>query len=308
MPFCFRKQHFAENGQSVNELWPKGRFSKWRSPPSWILKISAFGHVTVIRFNTCCSVPNFIKSDDFSQRYDDITIFKMAAVRHLGFLKICSFCHAAFVGMLFCFRLQNFTEIGQSVDELWPKNWFLRWRSPPSWIPKILIFGHVTVTGFNIWCSVPNFNKIGRFFTEIWRFNDFQNGGRLPCCILKICSFCHIALVDMPFCFVIQNFAEIGQLVDDLWPKKRFSRWRPPPSWILKISTSGHVTVIGFNICCSVPNFIKIRWFLPHEAMHKRGLCCHAVCPSVCLSRSWITSERINVSSKFFHRRVATPC
>jgi len=35
--------------------------------------------------------------------------------------------------------------------------------------------------------------------------------------------------------------------------------------------------------------------------MHKRGLCCHPV--SVCLSRSWITSKRINISSKFFHHR-----
>ena len=28
---------------------------------------------------------------------------------------------------------------------------------------------------------------------------------------------------------------------------------------------------------------------------------------SVCLSRSWIMSKRINISSKFFHHRVATP-
>jgi len=32
-------------------------------------------------------------------------------------LKICSFCHAAFVGMPFCFLVQNFADIGQSVDE-----------------------------------------------------------------------------------------------------------------------------------------------------------------------------------------------
>jgi len=30
-------------------------------------------------------------------------------------------------------------------------------------------------------------------------------------------------------------------------------------------------------------------------------------CPSVCLSRSGIMSKRINMSSKFFHHRVATP-
>ena len=43
--------------------------------------------------------------------------------------------------------------------------------------------------------------------------------------------------------------------------------------------------------------------FLPRDAMHKRGLCCHtvSVCLSVCLSRSWITSKRINISSKFSH-------
>jgi len=35
--------------------------SRWRPPPSWILKISIFGHVTVIEFNICISVPNFIK-------------------------------------------------------------------------------------------------------------------------------------------------------------------------------------------------------------------------------------------------------
>jgi len=33
-------------------------------------------------------------------------------------LKSCSFYHVAFVGMTFCFRIQNFAEIGQSVDEL----------------------------------------------------------------------------------------------------------------------------------------------------------------------------------------------
>jgi len=45
-------------------------------------------------------------------------------------------------------------------------------------------------------------------------------------------------------------------------------------------------------------HFYVPRPSLPHDAMHKRGLCCHTV--SVRLSRSWITSKRINISSKFF--------
>ena len=51
-----------------------------------------------------------------------------------------------------------------------------------------------------------------------------------------------------------------------------------------------------------------LPFFLPRDAyhrMHKRGICCHAV--SVCPSRSWIMAKRINISSKFFHHRVATP-
>ena len=82
--------------------------------------------------------------------------------------------------MPFCFLIQNFAEIGQLVDDLWPKNQFSRWRPPPSWNLKISIFGHVTVMGLNICCSVPNFIKIARFFTEIWWFSDLQNGGRPP--------------------------------------------------------------------------------------------------------------------------------
>jgi len=43
--------------------------------------------------------------------------------------------------------------------------------------------------------------------------------------------------------------------------------------------------------------------------MHKRDLCRRAVsvCLSVCPTRSCIQSKRVNISSKNFHRRVATP-
>ena len=60
MLFCFLIQNIAEIGQS-SMSWPKKRFSRWRPPPSWILKISIFGHVTVIGFNIWCCVPNLIK-------------------------------------------------------------------------------------------------------------------------------------------------------------------------------------------------------------------------------------------------------
>jgi len=56
--------------------------------------------------------------------------------------------------------------------------------------------------------------------------------------------------------------------------------------------------------CMSCDN--ELSDWLPRDAMHKRRLCRHAVRGCVCPSRSWIMSKRINVSSKFFHRRVDT--
>ena len=85
MPFCFLIQNFAEIGQSVDELWTKNGFSRWRPPPSWILKISIFGHVTVMGSIPAVVYQILSKSHDFSLRYGDLAIFKIAAVRHLGF-------------------------------------------------------------------------------------------------------------------------------------------------------------------------------------------------------------------------------
>jgi len=69
------------------------------------------------------------------------------------------------------------------------------------------------------------------------------------------------------------------------------------------------ITFYILPITCSTLVVVKCAILLPRDAMHKRGLCRHAVSVrlSVCLSRSWIMSKRINISSKFFHHLVATP-
>jgi len=68
------------------------------------------------------------KLDDFSLRCGDLTIFKMVegGPPPSWIFKLEGFCHVALVGMPFCFLLHNFAEIGQSVDELWPKKRFSR--------------------------------------------------------------------------------------------------------------------------------------------------------------------------------------
>ena len=62
-------------------------------------------------------------------------------------LKICIFCHIAFVGMPFCFVEQKFAEIRKSVDEL--KSDFQDGGRRHLKFLKISIFGHVT-TAFAI--------------------------------------------------------------------------------------------------------------------------------------------------------------
>jgi len=228
--------------------------------------------------------------------------WRSSAILDLKNLQILS---CPLVDMPFCFLEQNFAEIGQSVDELWPKKRFSRWRPPPSWISKISIFSYVTVIGFNIWCNVPNFIKIGRFLTETWRFNDFQNGSRPPSWILKMCRFCHAALVDMPFCFLVQNFAEIGQSVYELWPKTAI--FKMAAATILNFKIFGYVTVIGFNIGCSVPILSKSHNFYRATRCISAGyvvMQCLSVRPSVTFVNHVKTNKRI---FEIFHHQVATP-
>ena len=91
------------------------------------------------------------------------------------------------------------------------------------------------------------------------------------------------------------------------WMERKFNACQTPHSIYLSIFNS--FRVIRCLSQCVSPNIAIFTTFLPRDAMHKRGLCCHAVSvhSSVCPSRSWITSKRINISSKCFHHRVATP-
>jgi len=81
MPLCFLIQNFAEIGQSVDELWPKNRFSRWQPPPSWIFKIRflvawlSSGSISAVVYQTLS------KSDDFSLRYGNLAIFRCSDAR-----------------------------------------------------------------------------------------------------------------------------------------------------------------------------------------------------------------------------------
>jgi len=77
--------------------------------------------------------------------------------------------------------------------------------------------------------------------------------------------------------------------------------------------SSSYVDDMAVDSCSWRNHLLHVRQFLPRDAMHKRGLCryavsvCLSVRLSVCLSRSWIMSKRINISSKFFSPSGSTP-
>ena len=74
-------------------------------PPSWILKISIFGHVTVIEFQICIRIPNFIEIEWLSLRYTDLQYdvralswifeieFMARDLYHRAILLPCAKCH-----------------------------------------------------------------------------------------------------------------------------------------------------------------------------------------------------------------------
>ena len=109
---------------------------------------------------------------------------------------------------------------------------------------------------------------------------------------LLVCYVCHCPHAVSPC--VVPASCSIGLICF-------LSRWRkrrPEPGFSfvgLSFAFVGIYSWLGSFVLSLGCSYI---WFLPRDAMHKRGLCRHAV--SVCLSRSWIMSKRINISSKFF--------
>jgi len=109
------------------------------------------------------------------------------------------------IAVLFCFPVQNFTQIRQSTAELWPKRFWNGGRRPSS-ILKIDIFGHPAVVEFQMCCYLLNFIKIGWFFVDIWLFNDLQYVIRPPSCIFRQLELMSRDLCGHAISFFLQKF------------------------------------------------------------------------------------------------------
>ena len=80
-------------------------------------KIRNFNGLSTVggQYASSCQISS--KSVERLQRYGDLTVFKMAAVRHLGFVKF-DFLTVRAVNRPFCTSVSNFVKIGQTVADI----------------------------------------------------------------------------------------------------------------------------------------------------------------------------------------------
>jgi len=91
-------------GRTVAQRWPFFIYSRWRLPPSWILKVEIFSTYGPVqradmhqRAKFCANLSNFC--GDMA----DFRFFKMAAIRHLDlFCVYLDHPRRAFVGLCHC--------------------------------------------------------------------------------------------------------------------------------------------------------------------------------------------------------------
>ena len=178
---------------------------------------------TGLRINRYCSMADF-------------PFFKMAAVRHLGFLKVKNFNFRS--GS----KAQYASPYQISRRSVEPLRRYCRFsifqdgggRHLEFW--KIQIFNCSDAQQVRTASTCQILSKSLEMRMRYGDFSILQNGGRPPSWIFKSWKFQLSVPFGGPICVTLPNFAKIGQTVPEIWPIFDFLRWRPPPSGILDIS------------------------------------------------------------------------
>jgi len=133
--------------------------------------------------------------------------------------------------------------------------------------------------------------------------NDNNNNNMARVTVSKYADY-HVDRVRWGL-MIVRQATSRGQGINELSPFTQWALWNAA-----HFSTTNkcyHHHPSSTAAAAAAPG-LALTGFMPSDAMHKRGICRQPVsmCLCVCLSRSWIMSKRINISSKFFHHRVAT--
>jgi len=153
----------------------------------------------LVRFGepVCITVPNLVPIGQImTEIWPFFSFLKMAAVRHLGFIRIWNFiCRSVLEGQpaspcqIYC----------QSDKPLWsygPFSIFQDGGHPPSCIFKSTKFSVPMWFRVPICVNLPKFMQIGQTIAEIWQFFDFSRWR--PSAILDL----YYACLDHPRCVV----------------------------------------------------------------------------------------------------------
>ena len=157
----------------------------------------------------------------------DFQFFKMAAVRHLGFLKVENY------NFLSHSEAQYASSYQISRRSVEPFQRYFRFAIFQDGGSRHLEFWKFET--FNVWdaqegrtasaCQI--LSKSLKPLLGYGHFSIFQDGGRPPSWIFKSWKFQLPFPFVGPICVIVPNFAKIGRTVPETLPIFDFSRWRP---------------------------------------------------------------------------------
>ena len=149
------------------------------------LRISDFFVVSVACGEICVRILSFVKFGQVAAeiwRYNDIMIFKMTAVRHVGFSKFDIFISKPLCACNYASPNSKFRLNRTIRSRVIAKKWFLIWR--PS-----------AILNFGIFLTFPS---IGSKFASVYRISSYLDDSRLRygyITIFKMAAFCHVRFI-----------------------------------------------------------------------------------------------------------------
>ena len=162
--------------------------------------------------------------------------FKMAAVRHLGFLKVGNFNFRSNAEAQYASPYQISRRLVKPFRRYGRFSIFQDGGRRHLGFWKFQIFNGSDAQQVRTASTCQILSKSLKTRLRYGDFSIFQDGGRPPSWIFKSWKFQLPVPFGGPICVIVPNFAKIGRTVPDILPICDFSRWRRLPSWILKNS------------------------------------------------------------------------
>ena len=167
----------SRNHQHAATSWLRGRH-QCMAVPLWARRGHRFPHQCMAvplwsrrgQYMSLCQISS--KSVIRLQRYGHFTVFRMADVRHLGFVKFEFFNGQAVKGPILHQRTRFRKDWSNRCGDV---SIFVIFNMapPPCWIFKKIVILQTIPCRWPIYVTMPNFIKIGHTVAEIWRFYGF---------------------------------------------------------------------------------------------------------------------------------------